>query len=657
MSFPIALLRDDFTNNTEDPAWAASSASGSATRTETGGQARLTLPSSTAGTHTAYYRTSGAYDLTGDGFVWNIDTMVATGVAATAILDLRSSDNQNALRWTQTSGTLKAQTVLAGVATDRYSVAWNATTYKYLRVRESGGTIFFDSSSNGTSWTNRASVAAPFSVTDLYVQFAATCGNVASPGSLRLEDVNLILPAPSATWRETTADWSIANRLRSVTLASDGGKQGVLVTADTMDASRALGGTVRYFAGPLGSSSGGYLQLTEYASLALAQGSPFPIPVDGRVDLPAMVDARYMRLYHRSIDASAHTIREFVPRRLVQADDIEAESITAINIAAGAVIADKIFVISLAAITASMGSLHMDGVIDIEPTGGIYQGSGTFAAPTTGVKLFNSGGVGKLSGYNTGVEQITLDTDGKLKAGAGVVVLDANGVGITGPAFSYGLYNASPVTTPRVNMVQWSKSSGSQAASILGSASSQLLLLADKITLAIPLSASASYGLNLQANGAHSMTADTFGVNFGGASGDNAITVQTHATNKGSVSVHGTFNSVRSGGSARFAMDTTTEGSAISLANNATATPFGNSNNFGGLILINETSAFGSPGLFLTGGGAMVEIADPGAKYSTTAGTASMINIFFVSGGITIENKTGSTISLNVCAIRNRVVN
>jgi hypothetical protein len=74
----------------------------------------------------------------------------------------------------------------------------------------------------------------------------------------------------------------------------------------------------------------------------------------------------------------------------------------------------------------------LDGVLDISTTGGIFQGSGTFDSPTTGLKLFNSGGSGKISGYNTAVEQITLDTDGKLKAGAGAVVLDADGITIAG---------------------------------------------------------------------------------------------------------------------------------------------------------------------------------------------------------------------------------
>jgi len=361
--WPIDFLRDDFENNVQDPVWASAGTTGSATKAETGGQARFTLPSSTAGSHLAYYRTPATYDFSGDSLYINIQTMVATGVAATAFFYV-IYDASNYLVWTQTSGTLKAQTVIAGAVVDRYSVAWSAATYKYLRIGESAGTITWSSSTNGTSWTSRATLANPFPINSMSVQFGALCGNVASPGSFRLDDVNLVLPAPSSTWRETTADWGISNRLQPIVLASDGGKVGVIVTADTMDqTARTLGGTVRYFAGPFGSSSGGYLALTEYASLAAAQTSAFLIPVGVRIDLPAFVDARYMRLYHRSIDASAHTIYEFVPRRVIQAEDIQAESIQAINIAAGAITADKIFVIQLSAITADVGLLT-GGVID-----------------------------------------------------------------------------------------------------------------------------------------------------------------------------------------------------------------------------------------------------------------------------------------------------
>lgn len=361
--YPIAYLRDDFEDNVTAPAWTKNQ-TGSATANETGGQAQFALPSSTAGSHDANYTSNASYDLTGDSFSIQIGTMVATGVAASAYVRL-SLDASNSYQWIQSGGTIKAQKVVAGVATDLYSASWSSTNHKYLRIRESGGTVFFDSSANGTSWTNRGSttIASAFAATLLTIAFGASCGNVSSPGIFRLDMVNLILPTPTSTWRWIDADWQIVNRMRPITLASTGNKQGVLVTAGGKDASGNLTGTLRYFAGPVGSASGGYAALTEYSTLVAAQANPFTIPIDGRVDLPTLVDCRIMRLYHRSSDGASGTIREYLPRRMIQADDIEAESIKAINIAAHSITADQIATVNLdatARITAGGGATTLD---------------------------------------------------------------------------------------------------------------------------------------------------------------------------------------------------------------------------------------------------------------------------------------------------------
>jgi hypothetical protein len=128
MGQPISSVRDDFFDNVEGDLWSASAASGSATKAETGGEARFTLPSSTAGTHIAYYRTPTAYDLTALRWYINIDTMVATGVAATAFFDL-FLDGNNILRWRQLSNAITARTIVNGVETQQFTATWNAATY------------------------------------------------------------------------------------------------------------------------------------------------------------------------------------------------------------------------------------------------------------------------------------------------------------------------------------------------------------------------------------------------------------------------------------------------------------------------------------------------------------------------------------------------
>lgn len=360
MSASVGLLKDDFADDLIATAWVAS-ASGSATVAETSGQARFTLPSSTAGTHVARYTSRVTYDLTGANFYINIGTMVATGVAATAFFQLYLN-GANTLQWIQLSGTIYARKVVAGVSTDLFSAAWSGSTYKYLRIRESAGSVFWESSSTGTSWTTRATlVGLPFAITDLFIDFGATCGNVASPGSFRLDDVNLLLPALITAWNWTQVVWPFDERTETITAAIDviGTVMGYVVTADGVDASDAPSGNVRYWAGPMDAGR----ILTEQPTQAAAQAMAVYFPLDGRMDLETMVEGHCYRIYHRSVDGNSYILRELFPRRTIYADDIKAESIQAIHIRAGSITADRLDVTELSAITANAGTLTA-GVID-----------------------------------------------------------------------------------------------------------------------------------------------------------------------------------------------------------------------------------------------------------------------------------------------------
>jgi len=62
-------------------------------------------------------------------------------------------------------------------------------------------------------------------------------------------------------------------------------------------------------------------------------------------------------------------------------------------------------------------------------SGGIYQGTGTFGTPTTGLKIWRDSNIGRIGGYNSGTLQWGADTDGRLYAGGGEVILDEYGIG------------------------------------------------------------------------------------------------------------------------------------------------------------------------------------------------------------------------------------
>ena len=60
---------------------------------------------------------------------------------------------------------------------------------------------------------------------------------------------------------------------------------------------------------------------------------------------------------------------------------------------------------------------RIDGVLDIGTSGGIYQGTGSFATPTTGLKIWNDGGVGRMGGWSAGAPQWSINTSGQFVAG------------------------------------------------------------------------------------------------------------------------------------------------------------------------------------------------------------------------------------------------
>lgn len=79
---------------------------------------------------------------------------------------------------------------------------------------------------------------------------------------------------------------------------------------------------------------------------------------------------------------------------------------------------------------APSNAAYFNAVVTIATTGEIRQGTGTVGSNYTGIRIYNSGGVGVIAGYNTNVAQWYGDTDGIFKAGAGAVTLDANGISI-----------------------------------------------------------------------------------------------------------------------------------------------------------------------------------------------------------------------------------
>lgn len=93
-------------------------------------------------------------------------------------------DSSNKLYFSVSGNTLYAYKVINGAAAVSIgSTAYNSSTHAYLRIRESNGVIFFDTSSDGISYTNRFYLIAPFPIGNVQAYMQSGCWNNEASGS------------------------------------------------------------------------------------------------------------------------------------------------------------------------------------------------------------------------------------------------------------------------------------------------------------------------------------------------------------------------------------------------------------------------------------------------------------------------------------------
>ena len=98
------------------------------------------------------------------------------------------------------------------------SITYNSTTHAWLRIRESGGTVFWDTSPDAINWTNRRSKALGIpSPTAVRVNiFAGFFGTEPAPGTALFDNFNIAVPPASIA-----TGWSVG-RISSLG-GTDGG--------------------------------------------------------------------------------------------------------------------------------------------------------------------------------------------------------------------------------------------------------------------------------------------------------------------------------------------------------------------------------------------------------------------------------------------------
>lgn len=188
----IETLQDDFNDNIEDTGKWGGSYDSSATRAETGGELVITLASHINSNYSAYY-SSNPYDLTDSYAFVQVNTMCDVSTNAQAFLSLQTTGNHNNVRFIQENGTLYAQHIIADVTTTVGSASYNSTTHKWWRIRESGGTVYWEYSSDGVSWSELISETTPIAIYALYAQIGGgTYQLEVNPGTVHFDNFNTL---------------------------------------------------------------------------------------------------------------------------------------------------------------------------------------------------------------------------------------------------------------------------------------------------------------------------------------------------------------------------------------------------------------------------------------------------------------------------------
>lgn len=190
---------------------------------ESGGYFQVALIATPGGSNYGGINSIVASNLTGKAAVWQVERWIDANAASNAGVSL-VLDSSNALEWSYANGVLSCRKQIATTWTTLYTVSgFSVLSYRWLRIREAAGTIYWDYSADGFVWTNAASAANPFAVTALFTQiYAGTFAALSTQSRMLVSYVNVI--PVSQTLGE------IVNDIVAKYLADDG------VTADFVEA-------------------------------------------------------------------------------------------------------------------------------------------------------------------------------------------------------------------------------------------------------------------------------------------------------------------------------------------------------------------------------------------------------------------------------------
>lgn len=148
---------------------------------------------------------AGTFDFTGSSVYAKVDPppVGAGSLSRETLMHITAGGSSNDRLTLLVSGTsISARRTLAGAVNGEGPwFTYNPVAHAWWRIRESAGITYFDTSPDGTTWTNFWSVANGFNVTQVWVSFSSGYWGTEAPSDAFIDNVNTVPAVGGATGR------------------------------------------------------------------------------------------------------------------------------------------------------------------------------------------------------------------------------------------------------------------------------------------------------------------------------------------------------------------------------------------------------------------------------------------------------------------------
>ncbi len=139
------------------------------------------------------------YDLTGSYAMCEFVQNANVGSGSITVEFGLQIDGTNALRFVVAGSDLIFRESISGVNSDT-SIAYNSGTYKFFRLRETAGVIYWETSIDSLTWTVQRSKSTALTITALNAYFTSGFwSNETNPGTAIFDNFNLAVPPAAYT--------------------------------------------------------------------------------------------------------------------------------------------------------------------------------------------------------------------------------------------------------------------------------------------------------------------------------------------------------------------------------------------------------------------------------------------------------------------------